>query len=48
MGDFKEVIEAAKESGITLDTCGTAERHYSWGLYTDLCGMDVEEAMKTE
>lgn len=48
MSDYKDVIKTAIENGFPLDTCGTDERHYSWGLYTDLCGMSVEEAKEAE
>lgn len=46
MSDFLDILLNAKENGITLDSCGSDERQYSWGLYTDLCGMSVEDARK--
>ena len=44
MSDYKDVVKTAIEKGFPLDACGTDERYYSWGLYTDLCGMSVEDA----
>lgn len=48
MSDYKDIIKNAIEKGFVLDICGTDERHYSWGLYTDLCGMTVEDAKEAE
>ena len=45
MSDFRDTIKTAIEKGFYLDSCGSDERHYSWGLYTDLCGMSVEDAI---
>lgn len=45
MNDYKDIINSAKEKGITLDACGTDERQYWNGLYNDLCGMSVEDAL---
>lgn len=30
-----------------MDSCGLDERYYDFGLYTDLCGMSVEDAIKS-
>lgn len=46
MGDYRDIIEAARQSGFTLDACGSSERYYTWGSFIDLCGMSVEEYMK--
>lgn len=45
MSDYKDVIDAAIESGFTPDTCGMAEREYSWGVNNDFCG-SLEEFKK--
>lgn len=48
MNDYKDVIDAAIESGFTPDTCGLADRDYSWGLNNDFCGSleEFKEAMR--
>lgn len=48
MDDYKDVIEAAIESGFTPDTCGLGEREYSWGVNEDFCGSleEFKEAMR--
>lgn len=43
MSDYKEIIKRSEEKGILLDFCGSDERYYHNGLYTDLCGMSVED-----
>ena len=43
MSNHSEIIEKSKKKGILLDYCGNDERHYYNGLYTDLCGMSVED-----
>lgn len=43
MSNYSEIIKNSKEKGILLDYCGSDERHYYNGLYTDLCGMPVED-----
>ncbi len=43
MSNYSEIIKNSKEKGILLDFCGSDERHYYNGLYTDLCGMSVED-----
>ena len=48
MSDYLDVIRQAAESGITLDSCGSLERQYWWGLYGDLCGMSVEDALAVQ
>ena len=48
MSDFSDVVKFAAERGILLDSCGEAERQYWWGLYNDLCGMSVEDALKVQ
>lgn len=46
MSDFLDILKSAREKGIILDSCGSDERQKTWGLYTDLCGMSVEDALK--
>lgn len=46
MGNFNDVRKSAKAKGILLDGCGSDERFYSWGLYTDFCGMTIEDVKK--
>lgn len=48
MSTFKDIEENAKLKGIILDSCGRDERHYSFGLYTDFCGMSYEDALKAQ
>lgn len=48
MSTFKDIEENAKLKGITLDTCGSDERHYTFGLYTDYCGMSYEDALAAQ
>ena len=45
MSDFLDIIKSAADKGILLDSCGSDERQYWWGLYNDLCGMSVEDAL---
>lgn len=45
MGDYRDVVRTAIELGFYLDSCGTDERHYTWGSWVDLCGMSVEDAI---
>ena len=47
MGDYRDIIEVARQSGFTLDSCGSSERYSTWGSFIDLCGMSVEEYMRT-
>ena len=44
MSDYRDVVRLAIEEGFYLDSCGEEERHYTWGSWIDLCGMDPEEA----
>lgn len=46
MSDFRDTQIKALVDGILLDTCGLTTRDYSWGVYTDLCGMSYEDALK--
>lgn len=46
MSDYRDVVRTAIEKGFYLDSCGTDERHYTWGSWIDLCGMSVEDALK--
>lgn len=46
MSDFRDTVQLAAEKGFFLDSCGSEERHYTWGSYIDLCGMSVEDAKK--
>jgi len=48
MSDYFDILKSAKEKGILLDSCGTDERQYWNGLYNDLCGMSVEDAMAVQ
>lgn len=48
MSDFSDTLKYAIEHGILLDSCGESERQYWWGLYNDLCGMSVEDALKVQ
>lgn len=48
MSDYFDIIKSAKEKGILLDSCGTDDRQYWNGLYNDLCGMSVEDAMAVQ
>lgn len=48
MSDFLDILKSAKDKGILLDSCGTDERQKWWGLYNDLCGMSVEDAMSVQ
>lgn len=48
MSDFKDIVKSAMDKGILLDSCGLDERQYWWGLYNDLCGMSVEDALKVQ
>ena len=48
MSDYKDILKSAKENGILLDSCGTDERQYWWGLYNDLCGMSVQDALDAQ
>lgn len=48
MGKFKDIFENAFEKGILLDSCGLDTRDYNFGLYTDLCGMSYEDALKSK
>ena len=48
MSDYLDILKSAAEQGITLDSCGTDERQKWWGLYSDLCGMSVEDAMAVQ
>ena len=43
MSEYKKILKRSKESGVLLDYCGSDERYYHNGLYTDLCGMSVED-----
>ena len=43
MSEYNEVIKRSKKKGILLDYCGSDERYYHTGLYTDLCGMSVKD-----
>lgn len=43
MSNYNEIIKNSKEKGILLDYCGSNERYYYNGLYTDLCGMSVQD-----
>ena len=45
MSDYRDVIKAAIRRGFFLDSCGQEERQYNFGLFNDLCGMSVEDAM---
>ena len=47
MSDFTDIQLKALVQGILLDSCGLDTRDYSWGVYTDLCGMSYEDALKT-
>lgn len=46
MSNFKDTLQTAIDNGILLDYCGSAERMKYNGLYTDLCGMPLEEYTK--
>lgn len=48
MSTFKEIEENAKKKGILLDSCNLDERHYTFGLYTDFCGMSYEDALRAQ
>ena len=45
MSDYRDVIRTAIEQGFYPDSCGEEERHYTWGAYVDLCGMDPADAV---
>lgn len=47
MSDYRDVVRLAIEKGFYLDSCGEEERHYTWGSWIDLCGMDPEEANRS-
>ena len=46
MSDYRDILLKALQEGKSLDSCGTDDRYYDFGLYTDLCGMSVEDAIK--
>lgn len=46
MSDYRDILMNAIRDGKILDSCGSDERYYDFGLYTDLCGMSVEDAIK--
>lgn len=48
MSDYKDIVKSAMDKGILLDSCGLDDRQYWWGLYNDLCGMSVEDALKVQ
>ena len=43
MSNYSEIIKNSKEKGIILDYCGSDERYYFNGVYTDLCGFGVQD-----
>lgn len=47
MSDYRDILLKALKEGKTMDSCGLDERYYDFGLYTDLCGMSVEDAIKS-
>ena len=47
MSDYRDILLKALQEGKTMDSCGLDERYYDFGLYTDLCGMSVEDAIKS-
>lgn len=47
MSDYRDILLSALKAGKTLDSCGLDEQYYDFGLYTDLCGMSVEDAIKS-
>ena len=48
MSDYNDIVKSAMDKGILLDSCGSDERQYWWGLYNDLCGMSVEDALRVQ
>lgn len=46
MSNYLDTIKSAREKGILLDSCGSDERVYSWGLYSDFCGLSIEDVLK--
>ena len=47
MSAYNNIKKNANEKGIILDYCGSDERYYYNGLYTDLCGMSMEDYIKS-
>ena len=47
MSDYRDILLKALKEGKTMDSCGLDEQYYDFGLYTDLCGMSVEDAIKS-
>lgn len=47
MSEYNEVMKRSKKDGILLDYCGSDERYYYNGLYTDLCGLSVDDFIKS-
>ena len=48
MGSYFDILKNMAESGITVDSCGVAERLYWNCLYSDLCGMSVDDALSVQ
>ena len=45
MSDYRDIVKTSIEQGFYLDSCGEEERHYTWGAYVDLCGLDPADAI---
>lgn len=39
---FNDIAKSAYDKGILLDGCGIEERYYTFGAFTDYCGLDVD------
>ena len=47
MRNYNEIKNNSEKNGVLLDFCGSDERYYYSGLYTDLCGLSVEDFIKS-